>query len=225
MNRYTLPLAAMLCISLLSSCTNNNETETGSSTSTAESPSSSSSLPSSSSVVPSSSSVIVAVSCDMKYRTVVIGSQTWMAENLNCDVEGSKCYSDDPANCSKYGRLYNWKTAMVVCPKGWHLPSDNEWYNLIYFVGDSISGAELKAKSGWYDDGNGTDTYGFSALPGGIGESDGKFRDIGEYGVWWSSRENYEYDAYGWLMYYGDDFARYSVGVKEYSLSVRCLKD
>ena len=195
-NRHAIPLAAMLCISLLSSCTNDSETSQ------------------------------IGGSCNINdYKTKQIGNLVWMTENLNCDALGSVCYGNDPANCNIYGLLYNWKTAMVVCPIGWHLPSDIEWDNLIYFVGDSISGTKLKAKSGWNEDGNGTDTYGFSALPGGIGSPDGKFRDVGDYGVWWSSKECYEYNAYGRLMYYDYDYVFYDVGDKEILLSVRCVKD
>jgi len=195
-NRNAIPLAAMLCISLLSSCTNDSETSR------------------------------ISGSCNINdYRTKKIGNLVWMTENFDCDVAGSVCYGNDTANCNIYGRLYNWKTAIVVCPTGWHLPSDVEWDDLIYFVGDSVSGIKLKAKNGWIEGGNGTDTYGFSALPGGIGSPDGNFRDVGEYGVWWSSKECYEYDAYGRLMYYDYDYAFYSVGGKEILLSVRCVKD
>ncbi len=106
------------------------------------------------------------------YRTVKIGDQVWMAENLNYEAKGSRCYGNDPANAKKYGRLYNRKTAMKVCPPGWHLPSDKEWDVLIEFVGGKeVAGKNLKSKSGWNNyegiNGNGKDTYGFSALPGG----------------------------------------------------------
>ena len=77
--------------------------------------------PSSSSSVPSSSGGDNTCSADLE--EVQIGSQIWAKKNLNCDVEGSKCYENKPENCEKYGRLYNWETFKTVCPAGWHLPS------------------------------------------------------------------------------------------------------
>ena len=68
------------------------------------------------------------------YKTVKIGEQVWMAENLNYEAEGSRCYNDSTTYCKKYGRLYNWETAMKACPNGWHLPSEKELHELVYFV-------------------------------------------------------------------------------------------
>ncbi len=107
--------------------------------------------------------------------------QTGTAENLNYNAEGSKCYYNDSAYCEKYGRLYDWETAMKACPSGWHLPISTEW-DLLYHFADSTSGTDSSYKSetaGRYlktvdvwDDliseySGGTDKYGFSALPGG----------------------------------------------------------
>ena len=167
-----------------------------------------------------------------KYKTVKIGEQTWMAENLNYDAKGSKCYDNKPENCAKYGRFYNYITAMKACPKGWHLPG-NEWGILLDLAGGhEIAGKKLKATSGWNENGNGTDDYGFSALPGGSqggspdfeeGES---FFGIGIGGGWWiRSEEEDEYSSYYYMK--GD---RENVGAdfqENYPImkSVRCVKD
>jgi len=162
-----------------------------------------------------------------KYKTAIIGNQTWMAENLNYNASGSKCYDNKPANCSKYGRLYDWKTAMKACPKGWHLPNDDEWQILVDFAGgDKIAGKVLKAANGWNNNGNGTDAFNFSALPGGVGVSDGNFGDVGYYGYWWSASEDYSDGAYYRSMGYGNEHADgFSYGVKSFLYSVRCLQD
>jgi len=159
-----------------------------------------------------------------KYKAVEIGFQVWMAENLNFNAHSSKCYDNKPANCQKYGRLYDWNTATKVCPKGWHLPSDAEWQTLMDFAGGiKIAGKALKASSGWNSNDNGTDEFGFSALPGGEGNY-----NIGNYGRYWSSSENgtscsccfclsYDYGGIRWSIPSG--YYKYS------SYSVRCLQD
>jgi uncharacterized protein (TIGR02145 family) len=188
------------------------------------------------------------------YRYVVIGTQTWMAQNLNYDPgSGNRwCYDNDEVNCATYGRLYDWSTAMGfgtncnntgctdqiftphqgICPAGWHLPdagyaglSGGEWAVLANAVGGSgIAGEKLKATSGWASNGNGTDDWGFSALPGGERSSAG-FADQGVYGNWWSTSV------------YGGNYGvlrRINSGSKSFAstewaktmgLSVRCLKD
>ncbi|MDR2555229.1 MAG: fibrobacter succinogenes major paralogous domain-containing protein [Fibromonadaceae bacterium] len=168
------------------------------------------------------------------YKSVEMpDGKIWMAENLNYNTDGSKCYVDETQNCDKYGRLYNWETAKKVCPSGWHLPSDAEWDKLINAVGGKeTAGKHLKAKNGWGDYegqvGNGKDTYGFSALPGGANcPSFGSIFDIGVEGIWWSATEKNAGNAYYRSISYSSNFS----GMykhdddKECWFSVRCIKD
>ena len=206
-------------------------------------PSSSSPVPSSSSVVPSSSSYgglcagfvegterehygkMKKQFCDErdvnKYVYVVIGTQTWMAENLNYAPNSGTFISCDTYNCATYGRLYDWSTAMTVCPSGWHLPSQAEWDAMTTYIGGaSTEGKKLKA-TGF----GGTDDYGFSALPGGYAPSVGIFGNVGRSGFWWSTSEYNSYDAYyQGLDYYNED-ASWIYGTKADLFSVRCLKN
>ena len=171
------------------------------------------------------------------YKTVKIGTQTWMAENLNYKTTNSYCYDDNESNCQKYGRLYTWEVAKNACPSGWHLPTDSEWKQLEKFIGMSQTDADdtgfrgtnegkaLKTTSGWNSNGNGTDNYGFSALPGGYRDYVGGFDHIGSNGYWWSATENYTDDAwYRELNYSKSDVSRYFIN-KVWGFSVRCLRD
>jgi uncharacterized protein (TIGR02145 family) len=165
------------------------------------------------------------------YRTVVIGTQTWMAENLNYNASGSRCYGDNTGGdsqnrCGTYGRLYNWTTALTVCPSGWHLPTDAEWTELTNYIGSS-AGTKLKATSGWNSYSSvptGTDSYGFAALPGGSCNSGGSFVGAGSHGNWWSASEYNASSAYYRYMYYGNE----DVGTDSIDttglFSVRCLQ-
>jgi len=170
-----------------------------------------------------------------KYKVIGIGTQVWMSENLNYDVSGSVCADKVPANCAKYGRLYNWKTAMSVCPTGWHLPSSAEWDTLVDFVGKNAAGTKLKATNGW-DENNyfdkGTDDYGFSALPGGSGDNDGKFYSVGRVGMWWTATEIMAYNPldayYRSITRFNSDtgvLSGQSANKLQNLYSVRCLKD
>jgi len=162
-----------------------------------------------------------------KYKTVKIGNQTWFAENLNYEASGSKCYDNAPSNCQKYGRLYDWNTALKACPSGWHLPSKEEWEVLDKAVGGKdVAGKKLKSKSSWKDNGNGTDDYGFSTLPGGYSDY-GSFYGVGLGGFWWSA-SGYDiiYAHYRSISYHraGAYWDEDDIG-KSSLLSVRCLQN
>jgi len=162
---------------------------------------------------------------DDSYESVVIGTQTWMKKNLNIETEGSWCFYNDADSCAKYGRLYNWEAAMKACPTGWHLPSNVEWTVLVnYAGGTSTAGKALKSTSSWGDGYNGTDTHGFSALPGGNRYSGGLFGDVGRNGYWWSSTEYDGSYAYSLYMQYDYDFAdENNIKDKSNGISVRCI--
>jgi uncharacterized protein (TIGR02145 family) len=184
-------------------------------------------------------------------KQVQIGTQIWMAQNSNVDhfrngslipqartnEEWQKAgdnhlpawcyYNNDPAYGEKYGKLYNWYAVMDsrgLCPTGWHVPSDAEWTILENYLG-SEAGTKLKASYGWYEGGNGTNSSGFSGLPGGLRSYYGLFISIGNNGYWWSSTE---YDSnYAWprfLFYSSGDVLR-NYDYKAVGFSVRCLRD
>jgi uncharacterized protein (TIGR02145 family) len=226
-----------------------------------------------------------------------------MKKNLDVAAAGSKCFGEGgkvflgideeawkwqyvtlsnaevQANCVKYGRLYDWATAMAlpskcnsklstsdaacaisakhrgICPSGWHIPSGADWDILVDYAGGwKIAGKKLKAKSGWNDNGNGTDDFGFSALPGGysdlssgfsgsvggfrivggdpvVGGGDGYpdrdagFLSAGSHGDWWSATEDDGNYAYYRSMLYLYEYALWDNYGKDYLFSVRCLQD
>ena len=157
------------------------------------------------------------------YKTVVIGKQTWMAENLNYESRYSYCYEDKAENCAKYGRLYMWDAAMEACPSGWGLPSLEEFQALVAAVGGyPVAGKALKSTEGWKDGGNGTDDYGFSALPAGYMQEDSTSHNVGEYAQFWSTSGTtwvYQLEA----AFDNDSSFLFSV-YRGFALSVRCLK-
>jgi uncharacterized protein (TIGR02145 family) len=187
------------------------------------------------------------------YEAVLIGSQVWLARNLSYFASASKCrtiYGE--LSCDTYGRLYNWSTAMDlsncnsstcsgqikakhrgVCPRDWHIPSDEEWTTLAKYAGGTgtygetgVGGNRLKATSGWnsYIGIVNLDSYGFSALPGGYDDGS-NFSGAGYYGYWWSSSENNSYDAYYRQINYGYSYVSRISNQKSRFYSVRCVMD
>ena len=210
---------------------------------------------SSSSVAPNSSDSETSVSTGsmtdsrdgQTYKTVTIGTQTWMAENLNYKTDSSFCYNNVESNCAKYGRLYTWAAAVGklesecgygytctlpsgniqgVCPSGWHLPSNAEWETLFNAVGgQSTAGKVLKSTSGWYDNGNGTDSFGFSALSAGYRYDDMYYNLEGGLALFWSSTENISFSAYYMGLDFNHDDAGLNYDSKNIAFPVRCLQD
>lgn len=141
------------------------------------------------------------------YGVTTINNQTWMSENLNYQTTGgSWCYGDDNSMCDKYGRLYDWNTALAVCPSGWRLASHQDWRNLVIFANNGSGnplngdggggGRKLKSTNGWNNHYIGTDDFGFSALPGGNRYTDGRFNDGGSEAYWWTATETETDGAY-----------------------------
>jgi len=191
------------------------------------------------------------------YKTVTIGNQIWMAENLRvtkypagtqipnvtecadwqalgANAEAYCFYENNSKN--QYGAYYTYAAAMKACPTGWHLPTKNEWEEVkIYLYNNSFNGVEgsaLKAGTGWNNNGNGNDNFGFSALPAGqryrgmiSNECIGQFYFIGEVGKWWSATEydkNFAY--YRWLSSTSNIFYEGTESDKT-GFAARCVKD
>ena len=184
-------------------------------------------------------------------QTVTIGTQVWMVENLNVDrfrngdlipeartneawqkagdnKQPAWCYYDkNPKNGTKYGKLYNWYAVndpRGLAPAGYHIPTNAEWTVLTDYLGGShIAGNKMKSTSGWVENGNGTNSSGFSGHPGGARGN--TFGYIGKLGYWWSATEDVSgYAFYRNLYYYNDRVKRY-VDNKGLGFSVRCLRD
>ena len=138
-------------------------------------------------------------------KNAKLGTVVWMAENLNYKVEGSYAYDGNESNRNEFGLLYTWEAAKEACPNGWHLPTDNEWSMLVSaFGGTDKAGEALKSINGWNEEGNGTNSSGFNALPGGIRRNNG-YDVMGYLGYWWSSTPTGEEGkAWEWNMHYGD---------------------
>ena len=163
---------------------------------------------------------------DNTYNITKIGTQTWMAENLNYDAEGSVCPDGDKRNCSKFGRLYTWEIARTVCPEGWRLPDSTDFATLIEQAGGiDNAGKALKSTSGWFKKGNGSDDFGFEAYPAGFARSANKFDGIGGYAHFWSTSESPDGLAYYLLLDFSVFGAKIGAYGKDEARSVRCIKD
>ena len=196
------------------------------------------------------------------YETIKIGTQVWTTKNLDVSTfrngdeipqvtsteewesatrnnKPAWCYyNNDPANGTKYGKLYNWyavSDSRGLAPIGYHIPTIQEWTILTDFLGGALitlrsgsaaaAGGAMKSTSDWEGKGNRTNTSGFSALPGGYRGQYGEFLNAGYSGKWWSSTEEYQYTAKNIYLSYANQIVDFNYSGKKDGLSVRCLKD
>ncbi len=165
-----------------------------------------------------------------QYRTVKIGTQVWMAENLKFKADkGCYAYEGDESTPKVYGFLYTWDTARKVCPDGWHLPDHEEWNILINNLGGEKNAAAKLKEAGiqhWLMAMAGvTNESGFTALPGGYRNASGEFYVLGYLGWWWCS-DDYDQDrAYHLLLYGNTNGLALSYVDKKSGFSVRCVKE
>ena len=196
--------------------------------------------------------------CDRRdgqmYRTVAIGTQVWMAQNLNYHAQNSWCYDNKASNCNVYGRLYSWTSAMGVdasfaaasaklhkehqgaCPDGFHMPTSADMKALVTYMNkhnkheQEKSGTLLKMKFSWMHSEEwpeGTDRFGFGAMAAGFRNAKGSFKEMGKDADFWVAEEsNTPTHAPYWNLYYDNDefLGDYSKN-KLYAYSVRCLKN
>jgi uncharacterized protein (TIGR02145 family) len=187
------------------------------------------------------------------YKTVTIGKQVWMAENLKTTkyYDGKTiplvtdntawtdlttpeyCWNNNDATANKntFGALYNWYTVSTnkLCPRGWHVPTDEEWTKLTtYLGGERVAGGKLKetGTTHWERPNTGaTNESGFTAFPSGGRYEDGRFYDLGSKGYWWSSTEEGEASAWCFELQYALRSINRLGSRKLFGLSIRCLRN
>ncbi len=165
---------------------------------------------------------------DSEWSSTTSGAVAVYGEDAGCDNYSPDIDACDPAqSLEEYGRLYNWYAvddARGLCPSGWHVPTDGEWTLMTDELGgQSIAGGQMKTTYGWNNGGNGTNSSGFSGLPGGFRYFSGSFGNAGDVGSWWSSSPNGS-DAWYRYLYYGENVYRYD-GNRRFGFSVRCVRD
>jgi uncharacterized protein (TIGR02145 family) len=186
------------------------------------------------------------------YKTVTIGKQVWMAENLKTTkyndgttiplitentaweslTTPAYCWNkNDATNKNRYGALYNWYTvnSKKLCPRGWHVPTDAEWTKLTtYLGGESVAGGKLKetGTTHWLRPNTGaTNETGFTALSSGGRYEDGRFYDLDSKGYWWSSTEEGEASAWCFQLQYAIRGINRVGSSKPFGMSIRCLRN
>jgi uncharacterized protein (TIGR02145 family) len=189
------------------------------------------------------------------YPTVTIGTQTWMAENLRATKynDGTAIYleksaanwqdnfnnytrkpmmcwynNDQATSASKYGAIYNWYAVNTkkLCPKGWHVPSDDEWTTLADYLDKSTAGIQMKSTTGWDNAGNGTNSSAFNGVPASNRSTNGQYQyTVGKFAEWWSSTPYNVYYAWSWGISYDVNSVNHYGVWQENGFSVRCIKD
>lgn len=162
------------------------------------------------------------------YKTVTIGTQTWMAENMNYQTSSSWCYKDSNNYCTSYGRLYTYESAKLACPTNWHIPTDNEWEILLtYLGGKDVAGGKLKLISTIKNINNDSIvSNGFSGLLCGYRLMNGIFDGKGIITYFWSSTVIKVNPDHVWAIgLVNDSNVLRRPYLKEYGFSIRCLKD
>jgi len=158
-------------------------------------------------------------------------NQTWMAENLNFEANGSTCTGD----CMLYGKYYDWSMTNNVCPYGWHLPTEEEWMNLMVYIKRSYGGClNISNISELYDCAskdikqyliNNSNNFHFYALLGGLGNSYNSFSEVGHSGNWWSNAEVKGPKAYIFRITANNNNVEVLLDDKNKFFNIRCVKD
>lgn len=183
-----------------------------------------------------------------QYKTILIGTQCWMQENLNVgemkrDMEQldngvieKTCYDNEGKNCEIYGGLYTWREAMKyskedetgVCPSGWHIPTNEEWRELNEFLGLEMSGQKMKVPKDHVPRWDGNNSSNFTAIPSGVAYED-RFGRLGFWAVYWTSTENGEEYAWStqldnfWTMNKYSNLYQGNFFLKTNGFSIRCI--